>query len=452
MLNLYEETEFLDRIAIDELGLNSEILMENAAFAIAKRVRKELKKGSKVLLFCGSGNNGADGVAALRMLSKEYKTYCYLCFDKLSPMLQKQLLIAQKAGVVVTKEKIEAKCYLDGIFGSGLNRDIGQNIVEIIEWINGKKGLKIAIDLPSGLGRNTTIKADFTIAMGGIKLLCLSDFAKDFVGKIEVANLGVDKSLYQKESDYKLVRKKDLELVKREQNTNKSDFGRVNVVMGRMSGAAILSALAAQTMGAGLVSIVSKERVSVPPTIMTKENIEDDAVIVVGPGFVDEFKEFDKLTKKSVVIDAGLCYNSATIEFLKNNTNTVITPHPKEFVSLLSLSRLAHIDVATLQKERFKFAKMWSLEFGGVLVLKGANTIVAKEGKLFVVSCGTPKLAKGGSGDVLTGVIAALIAQKQNLLKASINGVLAHGLSAKKSKVNDYAFDSMELIKGLKWL
>ena len=147
-----------------------------------------------------------------------------------------------------------------------------------------------------------------------------------------------------------------------------------------------------------------------------------------------------------------MCYEKDIINLLSKNENIVLTPHPKEFVSLLKLANIADVSVSHLQENRFKYAKMWSEKFKGVLVLKGANTIIAQNSQIYISNLGTSNLAKGGSGDALAGIIGGLLAQSYTPLNAAINGVLAHSLSAKNAKFNDFTLNSFDIIKGLKWL
>ena len=130
----------------------------------------------------------------------------------------------------------------------------------------------------------------------------------------------------------------------------------------------------------------------------------------------------------------------------------VLTPHPKEFRSLLKICGIGEFSVSEIQNARFEFARNFSLKFPQILVLKGANTIIAYNGKLYIMPLGSSKLAKGGSGDALAGIIAGFIAQGYEILNAAINGVLAHALSVENCKKNDYSINAFDIVDGLKWL
>ena len=355
-------------------------------------------------------------------------------------------------------EITSADCIIDGIFGSGLNKPVSAEICEILSLANGTKSLKIAVDIPSGIDKSGRILggafcADLTIAMGALKLALFSDAAKDYVGRIKVANLGISRSNFERGSEYFLLQKSDLKLpLRRKQNTNKGDFGHTYVVSGQMSGAAQMAALAAHAIGSGLVSVVSDEPLNLSPILMQKSSLERAQVVVCGCGLGERKVDLAALRDKSCVIDADLCYKREILSLLNANSNLIITPHPKEFCSLLKIAGIADLSVSELQERRFELARAWSEKFSGVLVLKGANTLIAQAGVIYVCDKGNAALAKGGSGDVLAGLIGGLLAQGYSPLQASICGVLAHALAARAFAKNSYALNPLDLIEEVKWL
>ena len=355
-------------------------------------------------------------------------------------------------------EITSADCIIDGIFGSGLNKPINSEICEILSLANSAKSLKIAVDIPSGIDKSGRILggafcADLTIAMGALKLALFSDGAKDQVGRIKVANLGISRSNFEGRSEYFLLQKSDLKLpLRRKQNTNKGDFGHTYVVSGQMSGAAQMAALAAHAIGSGLVSVGSKEPLNLSPILMQKSSFEHARVVVCGCGLGERKIDLVALRDKSCVIDADLCYKREILSLLNANSNLIITPHPKEFCSLLKIAGIADLSVSELQERRFELARAWSEKFSGVLVLKGANTLIAQAGVIYVCDKGSAALAKGGSGDVLAGLIGGLLAQGYPPLQASICGVLAHALAARAFAKNSYALNPLDLIEEVKWL
>lgn len=359
---------------------------------------------------------------------------------------------------VLRDEITSADCIIDGIFGSGLNKPISAEICEILSLANSSKSLKIAVDIPSGIDKFGRILggafcADLTIAMGALKLALFSDGAKDQVGRIKVANLGISRSNFEGRSEYFLLQKSDLKLpLRRKQNTNKGDFGHTYVVSGQMSGAAQMAALAAHAIGSGLVSVVSEGPLNLSPILMQKSSFEHARVVVCGCGLGERKIDLAALRDKSCVIDADLCYEREILSLLNANSNLILTPHPKEFCSLLKIAGIADLSVSELQERRFELARAWSEKFSGVLVLKGANTLISQAGIIYVCDKGSAALAKGGSGDVLAGLIGGLLAQNYSPLQASICGVLAHALAARAFAKNSYALNPLDLIEEVKWL
>lgn len=359
---------------------------------------------------------------------------------------------------VLRDEITSADCIIDGIFGSGLNKALSSEICEILSLANSAKSLKIAVDIPSGIDKSGRILggafcADLTIAMGALKLALFSDGAKDQVGRIKVTNLGISRSNFEGRSEYFLLQKSDLKLpLRTKQNTNKGDFGHTYVVSGQMSGAAQMAALAANAIGSGLVSVVSDEPLNLSPILMQKSSFDAARVVVCGCGLGERKIDLAALRGKSCVIDADLCYESEILSLLNANSNLILTPHPKEFCSLLKIAGIADLSVSKLQERRFELARAWSEKFSGVLVLKGANTLIAQAGIIYVCDKGSAVLAKGGSGDVLAGLIGGLLAQGYPPLQASICGVLAHALAARAFAKNSYALNPLDLIEEVKWL
>ena len=464
MKNLYLDTRVLDERAGDKFDLSEELLMENAAAGIANFIRKKFKKGKRVLGICGGGNNGADVLCALRMLEGEFECEFILASQNLKPLATKQLERAKFAGVRESKDAENslnsAKCLIDGLFGSGLNRNLDEKHIELISTINAGPAYIIACDMPSGLNSEgkvlgACVKADATITMGARKLALYSDAAKDYVGKIKVATLGISAQNYKCESDYHLLEKRDLILPNRKnQCVNKGDFGHAFIISGEHIGASKLCAKAAFAFGAGLVSVIGEQSLNLPTHIMQASKISEKmnaGALGMGLGKrgIEEL-EVQILKGKKLVLDADIFYSPKVLELLSENC--VLTPHPKEFCSLLKICKMADIDVQTLQENRYAYARAWSEKFNAVLVLKGANTIIAKDGQIYVMPYGKSALAKGGSGDVLSGLVLALLAQGYEPLNAAISATLAHALSLRNFDKNSYALEPTDIIKGVKCL
>jgi hydroxyethylthiazole kinase-like uncharacterized protein yjeF len=450
---------FLDRRCYEVYKLSEDLLMEHAALALSKEVLK--KRLKSVLIVAGPGNNGGDGVAAARQLLGEVKVRLVMPLGAKSPMCKLQLERFLACGGELSSEIKECDGVVDALFGSGLSKPLKDDIVTMVEKLNSLNSYKIACDIPTGLdikGNPLPIafRADTTISMGALKLSLFSDFAKDYTGKIKVANLGVSSQMYELESEYKLLQKSDFKPPIRKKNSvNKGDFGHLAVIAGEKEGAAIIAALSALRFGAGLVTVVRNEPFFAPYELMHSNSLPlKHSAIAVGMGLGMEYsdEEFDELvtaSNKPMVVDADIFYSPKILELLKKR-DIVLTPHPKEFSSLLKICSLGDFTPKEVQKNRFDLALRFSTAYPeAVLVLKGANTIIAKDKNLYVNPLGTLSLAKGGSGDVLTGLIGALLAQGYEPLDAAINGSLAHALASRKLDIANYALTPKELIKGV---
>lgn len=461
---VYEETQSLDNRCYEHFSLTPEILMEHAALALVRAIKKRITCKDKILFVCGAGNNGADGIAAARMMHGAYDVSLYLPFELTSALALKQKERAQKAGVPIVHEIIDANMYVDALFGSGLNRPLNAQSCAIIETLNAKKGYKIACDVPSGLMPSGTLtsvvfRADETITMGAMKTALLQDYAKDVVGKIHVANLGISRTLYELPSSLFVLQKRDLKLpIRTHKNANKGTFGHVAVVCGNKEGAALLASQGAFRFGAGLVSLVGEKPKKLPAYLMHANTLPTNtSVIVAGMGLEtfneDSMKEILLSHTLPLVIDASLSHHPFIKTLIDSKKPLVLTPHPKEFSSILKITCNEEISAETIQENRFHYAKTFSQTFPHlVLLLKGANTIIAYQGELYINPWGTQALAKGGSGDVLSGMIGALIAQGYTLKDAAIQASLAHALVARQFTCNNFALTPIDICKGLKWL
>ncbi len=459
MKRVFLEVDSLDKRCYEEFLLSEDILMEHAADALAEEIRKKIPCGSSVFFLCGSGNNGADGIACARILYKEYKTFVMLPYGVKSQMANLQLQRYRALGGHVINDMADCSCYVDALFGSGLKRELDEMSVNIIKEINLKEGYKLACDIPSGIGRDfiseEVFKADKTITMGALKIALFSDFAKDYIGEIEVADLGVSSFVYEDESRWFLLEEEDLKLPFRQrQNSNKGDFGHCVVVKGDKEGASKLASIAAFNFGSGLVSVLGKDIKNQEPFLMYVDKMPAKATALVagmGLGRVD-VKDLLFDFKGAVVLDADMFYKPYIKELLQKG-DVVLTPHPKEFASLLEICEIAKVTARELQKDRFGYLEMFVKEYPHVtVVLKGANSIIYSNKNFYINTAGSSILAKGGSGDVLAGMIGSLLAQGYDCADAAITASLSHALVAKKLTCNDYALNPVDLCEGIRWL
>ena len=461
MRPLYKEVYSLDKRCY-LFGMSEDILMENAASKMYEEIKN---KGIKsVLIISGPGNNGADGISLARMLLAEIDVYLFLPFGAKSEMAKLQLQRYKNFGgkyseFEIDKAKVKKyDCYVDAIFGSGLKRDLDSKINSIIRNINKKEGFKLSCDIPTGLDDNgnkkgEVFKADVTITMGAEKLSLYSDIAKDFVGEIKIANLGVSLKNYIRKSKYFVLEKKDMFLPIRKQKTShKGTYGHLGVLVGQKEGAGIISALAGINFGAGLVTAVTKEKIQIPYEIIHSYNVGNYSALAFGMGlgnfYDDELESICQLNIPKVV-DADMFYKKEIFYCLRKNS--VLTPHPKEFASLLKICKIGKFSTDEIQKNRFELALNFSQKYPNVvLLLKGSNTIIVYKNQLYVNPYGTMALSKGGSGDVLSGMIGSLLAQGYHPLKATISASLAHSFAGDVKP--NYNLTPLKLIDNFKGL
>ena len=460
MKKIFDEVNSLDKRCYEKYCLSEDILMEHASDGIKQYIDKKFAKKSKILIVSGSGNNGADGITLARLLYHDYDISLYLYKEPKTKIGQEQLKRAKAVGVKLSKKlSSQYDVVVDCVFGSGLRGELDPNSSNLIKKLNQIDGYKIACDIPSGVQKdgvasNEVFKADLTLSMGALKTALYLDNIKEYVGKIKVVDLGVSRDIYETKSNSFVLQKSDLKLPSRDKlNTNKGSFGHLAVIAGEKSGAATLSAMAGFTMGAGLVSLVAHEKIDSLPYIMQSHFLpKNTTALALGMGLGKYDKnEIKAILKENIpkVIDADLFY-SEDIKLVLDQKNCVLTPHPKEFCSLLEILNITTICVEELQKYRIKYLKMFCKKYPNVvLILKGANTIIAQGKTLYINPLGDSRLSFGGSGDVLAGLIASLLAQGYEALEAAKQGSLIHTLSSKKSKKNLYALTPIDLIKGV---
>lgn len=479
-----QQMKAVDQNTIREIGIPSMVLMERAALAVAKTaermaVERGWGKNAHILAVCGTGNNGADGVAAGRILQERgYEVSLFFAgnaqYDSEEMKHQKRIAKNLNVPELSAEEYENADCdiILDALFGIGLGRDITgeyRKILEILERIRERcdAGV-IAVDTPSGIHGSTgeimgaALAADVTVTFGYPKTGLLLYPGKKYVGKLEVVDIGFSKiSLLKSGWDAKVLTPEDLsKLPKRQEDGNKGTFGKVLVIAGSrgMSGAAYFTALGAYRTGAGLVKILTvpenrtvlqtqlpeaivscydPDEEETMQTILEKECAWAD-VIAAGPGLgQDAYTEYLLETVLSdayvpIVLDADGLNCVASHPYLTRyfTENIIITPHMGE------MSRLTSVPAADLKKAPLEEARAYSARYGTVCVLKDAVTVITdKDGGTWINQSGCSAMAKGGSGDVLTGVIAGLLARGMECAEAAAFGVYVHG------RAGEYAAD-----------
>lgn len=448
MQKIFEEVASLDARCYEEFFLSEDLLMEHAASGMAEYIRAHCDKGAKVIIVCGSGNNGADGIALARLLHGIYNVALFCLKKPASKMALLQHKRAKSVGVKEIEKLEPCDVLVDAIVGTGFNGVFSPEIQKTLEEMNSAKALKIACDVPSGY----LFCADVTLTMGALKKRMFLDSAKEFVGKVEVLELGVSRDIYEKSTAWHLLDLQDLKLPHRtKKDSHKGSYGHLALALGEKSGASIMSALSALRFGAGLVTLVGYEALQLPHQLMYSHEVPaNTTALALGMGLGAEFSqmELERFLDNSLplIADADIFSMPKIVDILKRES-VVLTPHAKEFVSLLRICGVADISVEELQKNRFKYAEDFCKTYPNVtLLLKGANVIIAQDEKFYINPHGTPALAKGGSGDVLCGLIGALLAQGHNPLEAAINGSLTHAKLALRYKGADFSLTPDDLI------
>ncbi len=464
MLSVYEKVNALDKRVLEKFNLSEDILMENAAMALERAVLQNASLGAKVIILCGSGDNGGDGYALARRLVGHFKTLVFEMKPAKSPMCQLQKERAKKVGVVIKtweekNEYLECDVLIDCVVGSNFKGELEPFLN--FESLSQKARFKIACDIPSGIDSKGRVdkgafKAHMTISMGAIKSCLLSDRAKDYIGELKVGHLGVFNQIYEIPTDTFLLEKSDLKLPLRDKkNAHKGNYGHAHILLGKHSGAGLLSALSALSFGSGVVSVQALEceitSNNKPLELVFCENFPNPlSAFALGMGLEGFPKDFNKwLELAPCVLDAGVFYHKEILQALEKEV--VLTPHPKEFLSLLKLVGI-NISMLELLDNKLEIARDFSQKYPKVvLLLKGANTLIAHQGQVFINILGSVALAKAGSGDVLAGLILSLLSQNYTPLDAAINASLAHAIASLEFK-NNYALTPLDFIEKIKRL
>lgn len=460
-----------DEYTINEIGIPGIVLMEKAAEKIEYFISRALEKigGKTVIFVCGKGNNGGDGFAAARLLTLKgvYSEILLLAQkDEVSGDAKINLDIAEKIGIKISSlesinltEKIQSfDVIADGIFGTGFSGDVKEPYKSVINAINESGKYVISIDIPSGVSGDTgkasssAVQAHETVTLASPKpgLFLFPGWLN--AGMLHVADIGIPSSVLENpdiKTNYLTLSEAKSLLPKRKIRSHKGNYGRLFVIAGSktMTGAAYLSAKAAYETGAGLVySCVPEEILAVIETLVpeaveivtdnTKDFLvhlekADSAVIGPGLGTGKYRKEFvlnvlEKLKNKPVLIDADGLNNIADCpEILKDRKiPAVITPHPAE------MSRLSGIPVREILENTVDTAVDFAKKYNTIVVLKDSATITASpSGDIFINTTGNSALAKGGSGDVLSGIIGGFLSQGMEPFEAAYSGVFIHGLT-----------------------
>lgn len=471
-------------------------LMERAAAGCARWMKAHLEDDAHVVIFCGTGNNGGDGLALARLLHEETSlqitTFVCGAEDKLTPETAENLKRLRKrlsAGVHVIQRMDdlfhfvfdEQAVFVDALFGTGLNRPLTGFYEELVHWFNRQHQSVIAIDTPSGLYADdntdndfkTVIQAAHTLTFQAPKLAFMFAENSSWVQHFRVIDIGLHPEFMARvNTNYHYITPADIAGIfqPRPKFGHKGNFGHALLAAGSRGkmGAAVLAASAALRAGAGLVTTFIPKcgynimQTAQPVAMVTESesdnhlsgNFKTDAfdAIGIGPGIgLDDdtqhlLKRLLQDTTAPLVLDADalniLAANKTWLHFLPKNS--ILTPHPGEFDRLT--------ENHTRGYDRMLDQREMAMKLGVIIVLKGAHTSIAlPDGRVFFNSSGNPGMAKAGSGDVLTGIITAFVAQGYAAPDAAILGVFVHGLAGDimASENAEESLTATDIIQGL---
>ena len=467
-------------------GVPVSTLMERAGKNVADFTEKILKDRDlkNVCILCGTGNNGGDGFVTAEILSGRYNVtvimadglpHSLLASNHFSTLPREVALYDFTEQVEKPAEAVKnADIIIDAVYGIGFKGIFKTNVAEIINLANrNKKAVKIAVDVPSGILCDSgsviseCFRADYTLSFTALKPLHVLYPSIDYCGKVIVSDVGIPKHVldscaYMMKTTDEFIKSEPVR--ERKKSAHKGNNGTLLAVCGSygMAGAAMLAGEAALRTGVGLLKMavprsiynIAAQRLA-ESVFLPLEQTQDGKIsareyqriffelsnsasamlIGCGMGVNNDTKQLVSMliqnSPKPMVIDAdGLNCIHGNLDILRLATSPVIiTPHPGE------MARLIDSDVQTIQAYRYDVAKDFAMEYRVTVVLKGAGTIIATpEGKVYVNLTGNNGMAKGGSGDVLAGMMSSLLAQGFSAEKAAVYAVYYHGVAGDKCR------------------
>lgn len=491
----------IDKYMIETLHIPGLVLMENAALGTAQIVMDRAEPGSVVHVFCGTGNNGGDGLACARILMAHgYDVYVVIVGDpdrfsgdalsnyQMFEYLDERVLRMSRLEDLYSWRVPKAQIIVDAIFGTGLSREVTGLYEDAVDVINRSTAQVISVDMPSGINADNgrvmgcAVQADITATFQYPKLGQYLFPGRDHTGELHVIPIGVDAGVEEVVPSSVRVYESDdpdMKLCLRRSDTNKGTYGRLFVVAGSrgMAGAAVMCARAAYAAGAGLVTVGAPESIvdtvqgaapeatCVPlpeeqgllyggSRVAVAQAMYRKTAMAIGPGLGIGQGLKDLVT--DVVGDASLCrvVDADALNALDNDLHIlahmkgdlIFTPHPAEFARLLGT------ELSSILEHPMELASAFARKCRVVLVLKGATTIVAnQDGAVTLVAAGSPGMAKGGSGDVLTGVIAGFAAQGFSAYESAVMGVYYCAMAGERAtaKLGEYSMTPQDTLAEL---
>jgi len=459
------ETSILDSNA-EYLGVTTLQLMENAGRSVAELIAARFAAGSSVVVYSGTGRNGGDGMVAARHLAgRGFRVILRLVGTSktITDPIVRQNWLALKAMTTSTKveeyndssllSRTESDVLVDAVLGTGAKGQLRQPILRAVQTINESRGFKVAVDVPTGIDSDTgevlgdAVRSDVTVTFHATKTGLRK--ANDFCGEVIVADIGIppEASTYVGPGDVDSVR------IRRRALAHKGEYGRLLVIGGSetFTGAPALAALAAYRTGTDLVFVAAPERTaeivsSMSPTIISlklpgnslapghlhvlKGHIEKATAIAVGPGLGETTKTQSAVRRilteiiqlrKPLLVDADALKALAVIRKRIFHASTVLTPHAGEFKAIAGKA------VSTELGARSQEVKSMAGKSGGVVLLKGDTDVISDGDRVKLNRTGNPGMSVGGTGDVLSGLIAGLLAQGIEAFRAAVAGAFISG-------------------------
>lgn len=451
-----------DAYTIAQEPIASIDLMERAAKRCTDFIFEQNFSHHNIIIFCGKGNNGGDGLAIARLLIEAgLSPVVYILefgakgTDDFQTNLHRLHQLTSAIHFIQSVEffpEIDNRndLVIDALYGSGLNRPLQDMSAALVTHINSAHATVIAIDVPSGMfidkssKDNAVIKATYTLTFQSLKLCFVVAENAALCGAVHVLDIGLSNQFLQTVHAPLLLSKQIISTVYKKRNdfAHKGTYGHALVMAGNKGkmGAAILASKACLRTGAGLVTVYTNEdyftavHAALPEAMCASSTDGIDYTVYkcigIGPGIGTDAGSTAKLAttirqyKQALVLDAdALNILSQHTDWLKDiPAGSILTPHPKEFERLFGKSNNDF--------ERIEKAVNLSKEYAFIIVLKGHYTLIASKGDAWFNTTGNPGMAKGGSGDVLTGMLTALLSQGYNPLQAALMGVYLHGLAA----------------------
>ena len=466
-----KEMKLLDQNTSTNFKVPQLVLMEQAAMCFVRELLSIMPQIKKAVVFCGKGNNGADGLAIARLLYQKGITAHICCIkdlEKDAPQCSKEFLVQEEichAYDILRKTDLdeiaeeEYDVVIDAIFGIGLSRNLSPFYCELIEKINRIKTVHVAVDIASGIDADSgqimgaAVKCDYTITFSFEKLGQFLWPGSDYSGKVICTTMGItEESWLGQKPKTAYLEPSDIDnLPKRPDHSNKGTFGKLLVIAGsyNMAGAAVLCAKAAYRAGVGLVKVFTSEenrtiiQGAVPEAVLCTygKKVDEESLIqqlkwadavVLGPGIGTESTGRKLVDVVLSNVNVPLVVDADALNIISENVNRLLLPHMDMIVTphLGEMARLTDTTVSWIQNHIVESAASFAGQYNVTCMLKDFHTITANAyGLCYVNLTGNNGMATAGSGDVLSGIIGALLASGIESENAAAFGVLIHGMA-----------------------